>query len=109
MKSKPIRDSARGQRCTMQIVGVCNGNPETTILAHLPDESHGMAKKADDISSCYACSACHDATDGVKSADVSADDWHEFQNHKEWYMRRAMVRTWRKLFEQGLLTIKGAK
>ena len=43
IKSKALRDSANGQSCTLNIVGVCDYSPETVVLAHLPDESsrHG--------------------------------------------------------------------
>lgn len=102
IKSKKLRDSARGQQCTLNIVGVCNYDPETTILAHLPDETKGMGKKADDLSSCYACGACHDVIDGRRK-------WpNDEQDHAEWYYRRAQTRTWRILFEHGVLAIKGA-
>jgi len=106
MKSKAIRDSAKWERCTLQIVGICGGDPESTVLAHLPDESHGIAKKSDDISSCYACYRCHMSIDGTRLADVSEDDYLDYINHREWYMRRAMVRTWRCLIEKGLVVIK---
>jgi len=109
MISQQIRDSARGEQCTLKICGICNGDPTTTVLAHLPDESHGMAKKSDDISACYACAACHDAADGRKQAEWQADDIYEFLNHSDWYFRRAMVRTWRRLIEKGIITIKGMK
>src|ERR1044071_1773308 len=46
---KKLRDSARGEECTLNVYGVCNNNPETTVLAHLPDESNGMGMKADDF------------------------------------------------------------
>jgi len=104
MKSKPIRsqklrDSARGEECTFQIPGVCNGNPETTVLCHLPDESHGMGRKSDDFCSAYGCSACHDFLDGrnrpkgILLANVEA------------FTLRAMVRTWRRMIEKGLIKI----
>lgn len=100
--SKAVRDSARGEACTLQIAGVCNGNWDTTVFAHLPDESKGIGTKSDDLSACYACHACHDMLDGRQRNALSAED-------REWYMRRAMVRTWRKLHEKGLLTIKGVR
>jgi len=100
IKSKQVRDSARGESCTVQIAGVCNYDDQTTILAHLPDESNGMGKKADDISACYACSCCHDAIDKrITSIELETD--------REWYLRRAMVRTWRRLVEKGVVSIKG--
>lgn len=101
IESKKLRDSARGEQCTLNIYGVCNGNPETVILAHLPDpESNGMGMKPDDISSCYACHACHDAIDRRTLESLE---------EREWYMRRAMIRTWRRLFEKGVMKIEGVK
>lgn len=62
--SKKIRNAARGEECCFQIVGVCNHNPETTVLCHLPDESKGMGLKADDLSAAFGCHECHSAVDG---------------------------------------------
>lgn len=102
IRSKKIRDAARGQACTLQIVGVCRSDTETTILAHLPDESHGIARKADDLSACFACDPCHSVIDGRAP-------WPSIEKKFcDWYLRRAQVRTWRALFDLGILTIKGA-
>ena len=96
--SKKIRNSARDEDCTFRIVGVCNYDPATTVLCHLPDESKGMGKKSDDISAAYGCSNCHDVVDGrVRN--------NEFEAHKDWYMRRAQVRTWRQLIDKGVIKI----
>ena len=104
IRSQKIRDSARGEKCTLQIPGVCNSNKDTTVLAHLPDESKGMGRKADDISAWYACSSCHDAIDGR-----NPHAWVTILEDRDWYMRRAMVRTWRAMIESGLITIAGYK
>ncbi|MWV17544.1 DUF1364 family protein [Pseudomonas sp. L-22-4S-12] len=100
--SNAVRDSARDENCTLNIAGVCNYQPETTVFAHLPDESKGMGTKSDDLSGCYACHACHDAIDSRSKSGLSAED-------REWYMRRAMVRTWRRMHDKGLLVIKGVR
>ncbi|WP_163557553.1 nuclease domain-containing protein [Halomonas sp. NO4] len=101
IRSKQVRDAARGERCTLQILGVCNHDDSTTVLSHLPDESHGMARKGDDISACFACHACHDVIDGRR-------DWPEGEaEHREWYMRRAQTRTLRRLIERGIANVKG--
>ncbi len=103
IESKHIRNAAQGEQCTLGIIGVCNGNPETTVLAHLPDESHGMSRKSDDISAVFACHACHDCIDGRTK-------WpHGDAGPREWYMRRAQTRTLRRLIELGVVTIKGVK
>lgn len=64
-KMTPIRKAARGQDCTLRIPGVCNWNPETTVLAHSPflESGRGMGLKAPDTEACFACSACHDVLD----------------------------------------------
>ncbi|MFQ6248843.1 DUF1364 domain-containing protein [Yersinia enterocolitica] len=63
-RSKALRDSARGQCCTLQIPGICNGNPETTVLCHLPSSTHGMGYKSDDFWAVFGCNCCHDVIDG---------------------------------------------
>jgi len=104
IRSRAIRESAKGEQCTLNIAGVCNYNPETTVLAHLPDESHGMGQKVDDFISCYSCSTCHMYIDGIYAND--GERGAEFKTMREWYFRRAMVRTWRRLIEKGLVIIK---
>jgi hypothetical protein len=97
--SKAIRESAKRQDCTLRIEGVCNYDNSTTVWAHLPDESKGMATKSDDISGCYACCDCHIWIDQKMSKDE--------RNDTEWYMRRAMIRSWRVLIDQNIIKIKG--
>ncbi|MCF6442043.1 DUF1364 domain-containing protein [Pseudoalteromonas luteoviolacea] len=62
LKSKKLRNSAKGQECQVRIPGVCNGNPETVVLAHVGKGS-GMGQKCDDIHATFCCSACHDEID----------------------------------------------
>jgi hypothetical protein len=63
IRSKAIRQAARGQRCTLNLPGICNYDPETVVLAHIHDDEFGKARKADDTSSMFACFACHTAYD----------------------------------------------
>lgn len=100
MKSNKLREAAKHQCCTVQIVGVCGGDPEETVLAHLPDPTtNGMGKKAHDLCACWACYWCHRVLDGV-------DPWPEREApHRQWYMRRAQHRTILALVEQGVLKI----
>ena len=102
IKSKAVRGSAMGEACTLQIARVCNGDWTTTVLAHLPDETNGTGTKSDDISACYACHTCHQLIDTPGGPRLSSED-------REWYMRRAMIRTWRRLIQTGIVTIKGHK
>ncbi|ATI65623.1 DUF1364 domain-containing protein [Edwardsiella tarda] len=63
-RSRAWRESARGQGCTLQIPGICNGDPQTVVLCHLASPMHGMGYKSDDFWAVYGCSACHDVLDG---------------------------------------------
>jgi len=56
-----LRQSARMQDCQVRIPGICNFNPETTVLAHL--NGAGWALKNEDIHGAFCCSACHDEYD----------------------------------------------
>lgn len=100
-RSPALRKSAKGETCTLQIVGVCNHNPETTVLAHLPDESKGMGRKSDDFVACFACSSCHDFIDGR----VGAMTFWENPIDENFYKRRALTRTWRRWIELGLIKL----
>lgn len=97
--SKKLRDSARGQSCTLRLPGVCNFDPETTVLAHLPCGQKGMGMKGPDMIAVFACSACHDRLDARTSAApaVTGAD-----------MLRALAETQLIWIRDGLLTVKGA-
>lgn len=84
MKSNKLRQSARGQDCTMRVVDVCNYNPETTVLAHINTEGGCMGGKAPDYSAAFMCSACHTWLDQNKGTE----------EERLFYTRRAMPRTW---------------
>ncbi|MCO6050886.1 DUF1364 domain-containing protein [Mesorhizobium sp. RP14(2022)] len=58
-----LRDSARGRDCTFEIPGVCNRNPETSVLCHAPSEVKGMGSKGHDFNAAIGCCACHAALD----------------------------------------------
>lgn len=59
-----LRDLARGQPCMVRLPNVCNGNPETTVLAHYRlAGTCGAGTKPDDEQGAWACSACHDECD----------------------------------------------
>lgn len=65
---------AKGKPCLMQVPGVCNNNPETTVAAHSNSKEHGKAgaRKADDCYSVWACHACHSWLDQGKGAQDRA-------------------------------------
>lgn len=78
----------------MQVVGVCNFNPDTVVLAHVQTEGGKMGAKEDDFSACFACSDCHRWLDDYLDPDEAV-----------FYTRRAMVRTWRVWVREGLIKI----
>jgi hypothetical protein len=69
-----LRKTAKGRGCMVRLEGICNHNPETTVLAHIrmPGLS-GMGIKADDLLGAWACSACHDAIDRRSHTDLDRD------------------------------------
>lgn len=66
-----LRKSARGQECQIRLPGICNGNPETTVLCHLGGA--GMGMKSNDIHGAFGCSCCHDVIDGRVNAYYDRD------------------------------------
>ena len=98
IRSAKLREAARGEECTLQIFGCCVGGTETTVLAHLHDESFGRGQKADDTSAVFACFGCHDEIDGRTRKTGGAD--------LTWYKLRALQRTIRRLVERGVLSVR---
>jgi hypothetical protein len=96
--SKVIRDSARGEDCTLRIPGACNFDPATTVLAHVPCGMGGMGMKVPDLFAVHACSGCHDALDG--RTGIEAEGWE---------VVRALAETQMRLFEKGIISVKGVK
>ena len=72
MKSKKLRASARGEQCTLRLVGVCNFNPETVVLAHI-GKGGGMGSKCGDNMAVFACSSCHAEIDSSAKDSYAAD------------------------------------
>jgi hypothetical protein len=59
-----LRKYARGKDCQVRIPGVCNFDPETTVLAHVRLTGiSGMGIKAPDLLGAHCCSACHEYCD----------------------------------------------
>jgi len=59
-----LRERARMQECQIRLPGVCNFNPETTVLCHLRMAGiTGIGMKASDVLGAHGCSACHDEVD----------------------------------------------
>lgn len=59
-----LRLLARNRECQIRLPGICNHNPETTVLAHYRMAGlSGMGMKAPDICGSWACSNCHTYVD----------------------------------------------
>ena len=95
--STALRKSAKGRQCAARIPLVCNHNPETTILAHAPNNFGGMSNKGHDFLAAFVCSACHEALDHRK---VSSEEFH-----RAWL--QALQETWAIWFTEGFITIPG--
>ncbi|MEG9307259.1 DUF1364 domain-containing protein [Klebsiella pneumoniae] len=85
---------ARGRECTVRIPGHCNGNPETSVLAHYRlAGTCGTGCKPDDTQAAIACNGCHDVIDGrTKTTDFTYDELRLM--HAEGVMRTLEI--WRK-------------
>lgn len=85
MRQSKLTKTARGRECQVRIPGICNGNPETTVLAHYRlAGTCGVGSKPSDLQGAWACSACHDAIDG-RSRAVTRDEARQL--HAEGVMR----------------------
>lgn len=74
MKQSKLTKAARGQGCTVQLHPYCNGNPETTVLAHIGSERKGMGIKSPDYFGVFACSDCHDIIDKRRRVDIPEEE-----------------------------------
>lgn len=55
---------ARGRECQVRLPGICNHDPDTTVLAHYRlAGTCGMGIKPHDLLGAWACSSCHDEID----------------------------------------------
>jgi len=89
IRSQKLRRAAKGQRCTMNLPGICTDDPETVVLAHIHDETFGRGQKADDTSGAHMCHACHTAYDLHRTGLEDGDLYR--------MLLRAMQRTIRRL------------
>ncbi|WP_168404776.1 DUF1364 domain-containing protein [Erwinia amylovora] len=75
-RSVNLRKKARGRECQVRIPGYCNGNPETSVLAHCRMAATcGTGYKPDDQQAAIACNGCHDVIDvRTKTPDHTHDE-----------------------------------
>lgn len=94
--SKKLRDSARGQDCTLRLPG-CRHNPEYTVLCHLPVGMRGVGMKSPDLFAVFGCDHCHAVIDGRARGEFDQSD-----------LLRALAETQMRWVDMGLLVVKGA-
>lgn len=98
MPRKSLRTLAQGQPCMVRIPHVCNGNPETTVLAHIRRGNvAGMGQKPPDLCAVWACSSCHDAIDrrnqrGYEPAEIDLFVLTALVQQLAWYDKHEIVR-----------------
>ena len=97
VRSNKIRESAKGEHCSLRIPDVCNHNPETVVFAHLPGHK-GVGTKNHDLFGVYACSECHNWMDGRH--------WKVVHESKSSASLRALQETQMKLIQKGIIQIK---
>ena len=96
MRKVDLRKSARGRECRKNS-GVCNGNPETSVLAHYRlAGTCGTGCKPDDQQGAIACNCCHDAIDGRTKTEYTRDELRLM--HAEGVLRTQQI--WR---DEGLV------
>ncbi len=94
VRSKAIRQAARGKPCTLRLAG-CMGGTETTVLAHLPMGGKGTGTKGSDIWAVFACAHCHDVLDRRKAGQCTAED-----------MMLALHKTLHRLIEEHIVEVR---
>ncbi len=69
-----IRDSARGEECTVRIVGACTHDPAYTIWSHAPLQAAGKGRgwKSICLAGAYSCTACDAVVDGQRQLPAGA-------------------------------------
>ena len=97
-KQDKFTKSACNQLCQVRVPGVCNHNPETTVLAHINGFRAG-GHKALNIHGAYACFNCHSWLDGgYIQSDVDKKD-------RDLIHLNAVIRTQIIMVEEGILVL----
>lgn len=97
MRQTKLTKAARGRDCQVRVPGICNHNPETTVLAHYRlAGTSGMGFKPNDLQGAWACSACHDFCD---FRDRRASD----RDQARLYLAEGVMRTQAILISEGVV------
>ena len=91
-----LREFAKGKECMVRLVGICNWNPETTVLAHIRRANvAGGGQKPPDLCGVWACSACHDEIDrrtrNNRLREIEGDILDALVRQLAWYEKHEVV------------------
>lgn len=59
IESKKVRESAKGETCTLRLPNICDRDPEKVMLCHINSFRKGVGNKSHDIHGYYGCYSCH--------------------------------------------------
>ena len=102
-RNKKLTSAARGQECTLQIPGVCQGGTETTVACHSPLLEDRQGSKAPDFAIAFGCMACHDVIDRRKNFVCLDGHGLMCDEDQRYYFHRGMTRTLAILFDSGVI------
>lgn len=87
-----LRAAAKGKPCMIRLEGICNGNPETTVLCHFRLVGvSGMGMKSPDLIGAWGCSACHQVVDKDKSDHVQLAFCRGVFRTQVWLLNDGMI------------------
>jgi len=92
-----LRKAMKGQQCTLNTPFCCYDS-STVVGCHINTEGGKMGGKSDDTSMIAGCRTCHDAIDGRNGVSLNSEEIL-------FYTRRALTRTYRLLFDAGVITV----
>lgn len=95
IRSRKLLDAANGEVCTWPGCGKQDG---TTVAAHsnMQEMGKGIGKKSDDLFIAFLCYDHHYELDHGKNMT---------REQKQTHFLRAMAKTWKRLYERGLLKV----
>lgn len=102
IRSTKVLRSAKGQTCTARFPGICNGDPATTVFAHLNGHAFGkgMGIKAHDILGFHSCDGCHAYYDVGHGTKPILSDAEQLQ-----YVLQGVTETWVRLIRMGIVIV----
>lgn len=98
LKSKKIRDSAKGEDCTLRLSPNCTDEWGAVVLCHIGRVS-GISAKCHDTFAVFGCNFCHDIIDGKVKSELSDGD-------KALEKLRALEETQSILIQKNLIQVK---